>query len=99
MNINIACDSIQAQLVAVKSGIGFSILPYSCVRNDIDKGNIYALDVVEFPQKWRTVSIIWMREIPLSNAAKVLMKMIEEEGKIYKEELNTLKKLEIYGNN
>lgn len=73
---NIETPTLDTQLRAVSLGLGYSFMPYPHVREGIENGELFLLDIEGVPALERTACLLTPKDAPMSRAADALVEII-----------------------
>lgn len=73
---NIETPTLDIQLKAVRLGLGYSFVPYPHVKEAIENGELFMLDIENEKVYERSVSLLTPRDIPMSRAAQALIDIL-----------------------
>lgn len=76
--IQVEIDAMPSTLSLVESGIGYTVLSYSCVHPLVSAGRIRAWPIVE-PTMTRTLVLATSTQRPLTRASRALAKIIDQQ--------------------
>jgi LysR family transcriptional regulator, nitrogen assimilation regulatory protein len=77
-NVQVEIDAMPSTLSLVESGVGYTILSYSCVHHLISAGRITRWAIVE-PTMTRSLVVATSSLRPVTKAAKALVAMVSEQ--------------------
>lgn len=77
-NVQVEIDAMPSTLSLVESGVGYTILSYSCVHHLISAGRIRRWAIVE-PTMTRSLVVATSSLRPVTKAAKALVAMVSEQ--------------------
>ena len=77
-NVQVEIDAMPSTLSLVESGVGYTILSYSCVHHLISAGRIRNWAIVE-PTMTRSLVVATSSLRPVTKAAKALVAMVSEQ--------------------
>jgi LysR family nitrogen assimilation transcriptional regulator len=77
-NVQVEIDAMQSTLSLVESGIGYTVLSYSCVHPLIEAGRIRAWSIVE-PSMTRSLVVATATQRPLTKAARALVGFVRKQ--------------------
>ena len=77
-NVQVEIDAMQSTLSLVESGIGYTVLSYSCVHPLIEVGRIRAWSIVE-PSMTRSLVVATATQRPLTKAARALVGFVRKQ--------------------
>lgn len=84
-NVQLEINAMPSTLSLVESGIGYTILSYSCVHHLVAAGRIACLHIVE-PTMTRTLVVATSTQRPTTKAARALARIVREQtGTLVKE--------------
>lgn len=75
-NIVVEVDSIEGAKQMVKKNIGASFLPHSSVLEELEKGDLYTLDVSDMPAIHRNFELIYRKEETFDAVTKLFFDFI-----------------------
>lgn len=77
-NVQVEIDAMPSTLSLVESGIGYTILSYSCVHPLIEAGRIRAWSIVE-PSMTRSLVVATSTQRPVTKAARALVGFVRKQ--------------------
>jgi LysR family nitrogen assimilation transcriptional regulator len=77
-NVQVEIDAMPSTLSLVESGVGYTILSYSCVHHLISAGRIRCWSIVQ-PTITRSLVVATSSLRPMSKAAKALVAMVRDQ--------------------
>jgi LysR family nitrogen assimilation transcriptional regulator len=77
-NVQVEIDAMPSTLSLVESGVGYTVLSYSCVHQLISAGRIRSWSIVE-PTMTRSLVVATSSLRPITKAAKALVAMVSEQ--------------------
>jgi LysR family nitrogen assimilation transcriptional regulator len=77
-NVQVEIDAMPSTLSLVESGIGYTILSYSCVHHLIQAGRIRAWSIVE-PSMTRSLVVATSTQRPVTKAARALVGFVRKQ--------------------
>lgn len=63
-------DSLESISRLIQVGVGISLVPRSCVQDDLVAGRLHVVHLMDVPPQWRTVSLVTRTEGTLTAAAQ-----------------------------
>lgn len=73
---NIETPTLDTQLRAVQLGLGYSFMPYPHVKDAVEKGELFLLDIEGKTALERTAYLLTPKDVPMSRAAQALVDII-----------------------
>lgn len=72
----IETPTLDIQLKAVRLGLGYSFVPYPHIKESLENGSLYMLDIIGEKVLERYVCLLTARERPMSRAAQALVDIL-----------------------
>lgn len=80
---NIETPTLDIQLKAVRLGLGYSFVPYPHVKNSLENGELFMLNIRDEDVFERSVCLLTARDVPMSRAAQALVDILLAEADDY----------------
>jgi LysR family nitrogen assimilation transcriptional regulator len=77
-NVQVEIDAMPSTLSLVESGIGYTILSYSCVHHLVSAGRIRSWSLVN-PAMTRTLVVATSTQRPITKAARALVGFVRRQ--------------------